>query len=404
MTQDIIITGGGMVGMSAALALAKQGLSVTLLERTSMPAQLEPTFDGRVSAIALGSVRMLSAIGAWDKMLSHAEPILDIRVSEGQRPFFVHYDHDDIGDEPFGYIVENRYIRHALQETANAIPNLTIFEKAQITGFRANEHEAVISLADGKELSAKLVLAADGKQSSLREFAGIGVVNRDYDQTAIVCTIAHEKPHQGLAQERFLSAGPFAVLPMTDNRSSLVWVEPKDRASMYMQLPNAECEQEIAERVGDYLGKISLVGPRFAYPLSLSHAKEYVSTRLALIGDAAHGIHPIAGQGVNLGFRDVAVMEELVRDYAGEKKDIGSDELLAHYQRWRRFDNVSMMAVTDGLNQLFLTQFLPVKAARGAGMWAVNRMPRLKRFFMKHAMGLVGDLPESFKKSADYKA
>jgi len=395
---DAIIIGGGMVGMSMAIALARLDLRVALLERTSLPAQLEATFDGRVSAIALGSARLLSAIGAWDAMRAHAEPILDIRASDGDAPFYVHYDHKEVGDEPLGYIVENRHIRYALQQAAAIYPNLTFMEKTHITAFESDGMQAMVMLHDGSKLAAPLVMAADGKQSTLRELAGIATTTRDYHQTAIVCTIAHEKPHHGLAQERFLHAGPFAVLPMTGQRSSLVWVEPDERVQLYMDLPQAECEQEITERVGDYLGKIVLAGKRFAYPLSATHAKTYIGTRLALIGDAAHGIHPIAGQGVNLGFRDVAVLEELIRKQAGLGLDIGAESLLAHYQRWRRFDNVSMLAVTDGLNQLFNTQLLPIRTARGLGMWAVQRMPVLKRFLMQHAMGLVGDLPETFKK------
>lgn len=397
---DIIITGGGMVGMSMAIAMARLGLHVTILEKTAMPAQLEPSFDGRVSAIALGSVNLLRHIGAWDGMLPYAEPICDIRVSDGDTPCFVHYDHHDIGDEPFGYIIENRYIRHALHEAAATLPTLTIIERATISSFASDNASARVTLADGREFSAALVLAADGKHSTIREFAGIKVLSRDYKQTAIVATIAHSKPHHGLAQERFLPAGPFAVLPMTDQRSSLVWVESRDRVQLYLDLPKEECEQEITERVGDYLGTITLAGERFAYPLSLSHANTYVAARLALIGDAAHGIHPIAGQGVNLGFRDVAALEELIRKQKDVGGDLGAESVLAHYQRWRRFDNVSMMGVTDGLNQLFCSSLLPIKTARGLGMWAVNKMPPLKRFFMKHAMGLVGDVPEAMKGAA----
>lgn len=395
---DIIIAGGGMVGMSMAIALARLGLTVTLLEKTSLPAQLEVAFDGRVSAIALGSVRLLETIGAWETMRAHAEPIRDIRVSDGNTPFFLHYDHTEIGDEPFGYIVENRYIRHALQERANALPHLSMIEKADISGFSVKDNHAEVALSDGRVFVSPLVLAADGKSSPLRTRAGIRTVERDYKQTAIVCTIAHSLPHHGLAQERFLPAGPFAVLPMTNQRSSLVWVEPADRAQLYLDLSKGECEQEITERVGEYLGTITLAGERFAYPLSLMHAKHYVSPRLALIGDAAHGIHPIAGQGVNLGFRDVAVLEELIRKQHALGLDVGAESLLAHYQRWRRFDNVSMMGVTDGLNHLFCSSLLPVKAARGLGMWGVSKMPFLKRFFMKHAMGLVGDVPEAMRK------
>lgn len=390
---DILITGGGMVGMSAAIALARTGLKVTLLEKTKLPAQLEPSFDGRVSALALGTVRFMRHIGAWEAMQTHAEPICDIRVSDSDSHYFVHYDHRDIGDEPFGYIVENRYIRHALQQSASALSNITLMDGVDIAGWQPG----VITLAGDKKITASLVLAADGKQSTLRTLAGIKATERDYAQTAIVCTIAHEKPHQGLAQERFLPAGPFAVLPMTHNRSSLVWVEPKKRAPIYLALSKEECEQEITERVGDYLGKITLAGERFSYTLSLMHANDYTRARFALIGDAAHGMHPIAGQGVNLGFRDVAVLEELIRKQHALGLDIGSDELLAHYARWRRFDNVSMLAVTDGLNGLFCSSLFPVKTARRLGMWGVQRLPVLKRFFMQHAMGLVGDVPEGMK-------
>jgi 2-octaprenyl-6-methoxyphenol hydroxylase len=395
---DVIIAGGGMVGMSMAVAIARCGISVCLIEKTALPQQLESHFDGRVSALALGSVRLLAAIGAWDDMLPHAEPIKDIRVSDGDTPFFLNYDHKEVGSEPFGYIVENRYIRHALHEAAKKLPNIAIIENASIVAFRSDSTQARLALEDSREFSAALVLAADGKFSTLRDLAGIEAIHRDYNQTAIVCTIAHSKSHHGLAQERFLPAGPFAVLPMTQQRSSLVWVEPKDRVSIYMELPDAECEQEITERVGDYLGKITLAGKRFTYPLSLMHAKDYICTRFALIGDAAHSMHPIAGQGVNLGFRDVAVLEELIRKQHTLGLDIGVDSLLEHYRRWRRFDNVSMLAVTDGLNQLFCSSLLPVKTARGLGMWGVSKMPFLKKFFMSHAMGLVGDLPDSFKK------
>lgn len=388
-----------MVGMSMAIAVARLELSVALIEKTALPDQLEPSFDGRVSAIALGSVRLLETLGAWAPMHQYAEPIKDIRVSDGDTDFFVHYDHRDIGDEPFGYILENRYIRHALHQIAAGHSNLTLMEKQTIRRMDSHDGGMEVELQGGQVLQAKLLLAADGKQSALRELSGIRALNRDYGQTAIVATIAHERPHHGLAQERFLPAGPFAVLPMTASRSSLVWVEPADRAPIYLHLSKEECEQEITERVGGYLGKITLVGSRFAYPLSLMHANRYIAPRFALIGDAAHGIHPIAGQGVNLGFRDVAVLEELIRKQIQAAGDIGADALLEHYQRWRRFDNVSMMGVTDGLNQLFCSSLFPVKAARGIGMWGVNKLPGLKRFFMKHAMGMTGDVPEAMRKT-----
>ena len=395
---DAIIIGGGMVGMSLAVALAREGLRVAVIEKTALPAQLEPTFDGRVSAIALGSKNVLDNIGVWKGMRAEAQPIFDIRVSDGSAPFFLHYCHREIGNEPFGYIIENRHIRHALHNTARSQPNIRLYENAAMFGYAADEEGCEVRLND-QALRCALLIAADGKQSPVRKLAGIYALEWGYEQTAIVCTIEHEKPHEGLAQERFLPAGPFAVLPMTGNRSSLVWVEPNDRVSVYLELSDNEFAQEITERVGDYLGAITASGKRFSYPLSLMHAKSYIGKRLALIGDAAHAIHPIAGQGVNLGFRDVAVLAELIGERFRLGNDIGAPDMLEHYQRWRRFDNTTMLAVTDGLNRMFSNNILPLRLTRDMGLWAVGKMPSVKRFFMRHAMGLEGDMPKLMHKN-----
>jgi 2-octaprenyl-6-methoxyphenol hydroxylase len=436
---DVAIAGGGMVGMTLAIALAREGLRVAVIEKSPLPAQLEPSFDGRVSAIAAGSKNIFENIGVWDGMKAEAQPIMDIRVSDGATPFFLHYCHQEIGTEPFGAIVENRYIRHALQTVARALPNITILEKTSITGFEQAADNIKIYLSTQHSLLATLLIGADGKNSFVRKLANIGAVEWPYAQTAIVCTIGHEKPHDGLAQERFLPAGPFAVLPMTSifsprlrgqlegggdiasptrnpgkqslldflpppqaeeeiHRSSLVWVEPNDRVKTYLDLPEEEFVQEIRERVGDYLGEITVRGKRFSYPLSVMHAKTYIGGRLALIGDAAHAIHPIAGQGVNLGFRDVAVLTELVAERFKLGLDIADAATLAHYQQWRRFDNMTMLGVTDGLNRLFSNTVIPIRVARNLGMWAVGKLPPVKRFFMRHAMGTVGDVPKLAKK------
>lgn len=398
---DVIISGGGFAGVSLATGLAACGLKVALLEKGSMDGQLAKSFDGRVSAIALGSMRILQSIGAWEAMAPQAEPIMDIRVSDGDTPFFLHYDHDEIkdttGGAPFGSIVENRYIRHALHRAASKHKNLHIAELTEITSFEDDGNHVTVQISKGKTIKASLLVGADGKNSTIRRMAGIKDVCLTYKQTAIVCTIAHEKPHGGLAQERFLQAGPFAVLPMTHNRSSLVWVEPDDRVETYLELPEDEFVQEITERTGDYLGTIRLDGQRFSYPLSLVHAKDYVKGRVVLVGDAAHAIHPIAGQGVNLGFRDVAVLCELIEKQFKLGLDIGAESVLSHYQRWRRFDNFTMLAVTDSLNRLFSNGLLPLKLARGLGLWAVGQARPLKRFFMLHAMGLTGDIPTMAK-------
>jgi 2-octaprenyl-6-methoxyphenol hydroxylase len=391
---DVIINGGGMVGMSLGIALARAGMRTAIIERGPMPSQLEPTFDGRASAVALGSSLILDSIGVWELMQPHGEPILDIRATDSDTPMFLHYDHTQVGDKPFGWIIENRHIRHALHEAGSKLESLDIIDRASIDAFETSDSHITVHVKGRTDMRCRLLIGADGKQSSVRKLAGIGAHEWSYRQTAIVCTIEHTEPHHGLAQERFLPAGPFAALPMTGNRSSLVWVEPEERVQLYMDLPDDEFVQEIKERVGNYLGDLRCTGPRFTYPLSLMHAKSYIAPRIALIGDAAHGMHPLAGQGVNVGFRDVGVLAELLVEQFRLGLDIGSNDVLEHYQRWRRFDNVTMLAVTDNLNRLFTNSILPIKLARGIGLWTVDKIPPLKRFFMRHAMGLVGDLPE----------
>lgn len=390
---DVVIAGGGMVGMALAIALAKAGLGVVVAERESLATMRSAQFDGRVSAIAYGSVCLLKNLGVWSALADHAQPITDIRVSDGDSAAHLHYRYDEIGEEPFGFIVENRHTRQALHECASQHTNLRVVESAAVAAVDVQPAHVEIRLNDGMVIKAALLVAADGRQSQVRRMLGIEALSRHYGQTAIVATIAHTQPHDGLAQERFLSAGPFAVLPMMGNRSSLVWVEPDDRASAYLSLAPHELVAEVGERVGSYLGQLSLVDSCFSYPLSLMHAKSYVAPRSVLVGDAAHGIHPIAGQGVNLGFRDIAVLAELLAQQKSLGLDLACAEMLNRYQRWRRFDNTTMMAVTDGLNHLFTRSWLPVRIARSAGLWGVGRLPPLKRVFMRHAMGLMGDVP-----------
>ena len=385
---DIIIVGAGLVGMSMALAVSGSGATIAVIEQGKISTQLQPEFDGRVSAIALGSRYILEHAGAWQHILLYAEPILDIRVTEGATPFFLHYDHKEVGDEPFGYIVENRFIRFGLHKAAQEIKNISLLENVKINEITQDAGSATIITSDGKNLQAGIIIAADGKKSQIRDMLGIKTIRWDYEQTAIVCTIEHSLPHHGLAQERFFPIGPFAVLPMQGNQSSLVWVEPNERIEAYLELDAAEAEQEIAERIGGYLGEINIIGKRFAYPLSLLHARKYTSERVALIGDAAHGMHPIAGQGVNLGFRDVDVLSKLISKQYALGLDIGAESLLAEYAALRNCDNISMLAATDILNRLFSNNIAPIRLARAMGLWAVGNMPPLKRAFMRHAMGI----------------
>lgn len=386
-----------MVGTAFALSAARSGLPLAILEKTALKTQIEPEFDGRVCAISLGSKRILEEIGAWQHMYEYAEPILDIRVTDGLSPFFLHYDHEELGDEaggaPFGYILENRHIRMGLHTAAAGLNNITYLDSFNVKSIEHSQKEVRIFSDSGEGISTRLLVGADGRNSQIRELAGIGKTTWSYHQTAIVCTIEHELTHQGLAQERFFTAGPFAVLPMTDDengkhRSSLVWVEPTERCDIYLELPEDEFLQEIGERVGNRLGKITSSYKRFSYPLSLLHAKKYTSDKIVLIGDAAHGMHPIAGQGVNLGLRDAAQLANIVVRQAYCAMDITSQSALAEYAKLRAADTVIMLATMDILTRLFSNNIIPIRAARDAGLWAVGRMPPLKRFFMRHAMGL----------------
>jgi 2-octaprenyl-6-methoxyphenol hydroxylase len=391
---DVIIVGGGMVGMAAAIAFATAGIRSAVIEHVPHPKQLESRFDGRTAAISLGTKRLLDTIGAWQHMEPHAQPINDIRVIDENSPGFLHYDHREVGNEPFGWILENRIIREALFTRGDALQQyITLYAPNTATAIEITSGYAKATLNDNTQLHAPLLVAADGKFSTTRERLGIKTLTVPYHQTALVCTIAHSKPHHGLALERFLPIGPFAVLPMQNDCSSLVWSESTDRAKAMLELNDAEFVEEIQKRVGNYLGEISLAGPRFSYPLTLVHAEQYSTHRAALVGDAAHGIHPIAGQGVNLGFRDVAVLAEVITEAHRLGLDIGFETTLSAYNRWRALDAFAMVSVTDGLTRLFSNNIAPLKAARRLGLGTVGKLPPLKRFFMRHAMGLEGDLP-----------
>ncbi len=390
---DVLVVGGGMVGLTLAAALGGAGLAVRVVDRENLEATTDPAFDGRASAIAAGSREVLDAIGAWSAMAPHAGPILEIRVSDGASPLFLHYDSRELGDGPLGHIVENRHIRRALLDRLAALAEVRMIGGRAVVAVDRGPLRAEARLDDGTRLTARLVVAADGRNSPIRDDAGIKVTSWRYAQTGIVCTVAHARPHRGIAQERFLPSGPFAILPMTGDRSSIVWTERADLAPRLLALDDAGFTGELARRFGDFLGAVRIVGPRFSYPLSLVHAERYVDNRLALIGDAAHAIHPIAGQGLNIGVRDVAALAEVVVDTIRLGLDPGATTALERYQRWRRFDNTVMLAVTDGLNRLFSNEIAPVRLARDAGLAAVDRLPALKRALMRHAMGQVGELP-----------
>ncbi len=390
---EVLIAGGGMAGLALTAALAGAGVAVALADRRTFDAIAAPASDGRTASIAAGGQRALAGIGVWPAMERAAAPIREIRVSDGNAPFYLHYDHALLGLGPLGWIVENSTIRAALLDRLGTLADANLIGAAGVESLAPDGHGVTATLADGRRVRARLAVAADGRNSALRRAAGVGVTEWRYKQAAIVCTVAHTRPHRGIAHERFLPAGPFAILPMTGDRSSIVWTERADLVPALVALPRAALTAELARRFGDFLGALRIEGELFTYPLSLLHADAYVAPRLALIGDAAHTIHPIAGQGFNLGLRDVAALAEEVVDARRLGLDIGQGEALTRYETWRRFDSSVMIAVTDGLNRLFSNEVAPIRLARDLGLAAVNRIPPLKRVLMRHAMGLAGDPP-----------
>ena len=395
--QDLIVLGGGLTGLTLAVAVGGAGYRVLVIERAPLADLAAVPYDGRVTAIAPGSRRLLAEIGAWSGMASSAEPILDIVVREGFSPIQVHYDHRSVGAEPLGHIVENRTIRTALIERVRSLPTVTVAAPASLRGLELMDSRVEARLENGPEVIAPLVALCEGRQSTTREQIGISARQWSYGQTGIVCSVHHEKPHLGFAVERFFPDGPFARLPMTGNRCSIVWALSDELSPSVLALDEQAFLAELAERFGDDLGELTLASRRWSYPLALVLADRYTARRAVLVGDAARGIHPIAGQGWNLALRDVAAVAEIVVDRLRLGLDPGEAQALERYAAWRRFDGMTLVAVTDGINRLFANDLLPVRLVREAGLALVERVPPVKRFFMRHAMGLIGDLPRAMR-------
>lgn len=402
-TAAVCVVGAGPVGGVLACALAEAGIATVVLDRAALPPMEHPAFDGRAYAIAAGSRRLLEDAGVWPR-LPDPSPILDIRVSDGRvgrpaSPLFLHFDHREAGEiaGPFGWMVEARALRRALNAHLHTLPTLQVFAPAQAQIHRAADG-AIVAIAGGPTIRCQLVIAAEGRESPLRESAGIPVTRLPYNQTGMVCAISHEKPHLNVALEHFLPGGPFAQLPMgpSDDAeaggaahvSAIVWTERTVMAKRLLALDDARFAREIGRRLGDHLGAIHTVGRRWNYPLSAMFAHRLIDTRLALAGDAAHGIHPIAGQGLNLGFRDAIALAELLITASRDGADLGAPAVLARYQRQRRPDNLLMLAMTDVLDRLFSSDRKLLRLARDIGIAAVHRTPPLKRIFMRQAMGL----------------
>ncbi|MCB1556612.1 MAG: UbiH/UbiF/VisC/COQ6 family ubiquinone biosynthesis hydroxylase [Alphaproteobacteria bacterium] len=391
---DVIIVGGGPAGMTLAALLADQGVKTLSLDREPVARQHDLTQDGRTMAISWGSQKVLDRAGVWEVLAPRACPIEQIDITDGDSPVLLTFQAQETQADAFGWIVDLVLIRKALfarLETLNTAQHIT---EAAVVDFVREDHQVTVVLEDGRRFSAPLVIGADGRQSRIRDLMGIGTRGWDYNQTALVCTVTHENPHDYIALENFRESGPFAILPMTDtpdglHRSSVVWAQHirPGRTPAPMTWDEDTFNAALQARFPARYGRVKFLGKRFCFPLNFVHAHDYVAPRMALIADAAHGMHPIAGQGLNLGYRDVALLGRLIPAAVAAGKDPGADSLLQDYQRARRVDNMAMMGTTDFFVRLFSNAVPPVALARKMGLRAVDRLPFAKRFFMKQAMG-----------------
>ncbi|GLO75883.1 2-octaprenyl-6-methoxyphenyl hydroxylase [Phaeobacter italicus] len=397
-TSDILIVGGGLNGPALALALAQTGHTVTLIDALPRDARAREDFDGRSYALALASQKLIDQIGVWDAVAGQAQPMLEIKVTDGRAgqgpsPFFMHFDHAEIEEGPMGYMIEDRYLRRALRDAMDAEPAITLVDEQTVIAQDADATGVTVTLASGDSLRGRLLVGADGRRSGTAERAGIKRTGWDYGQTALVCAIEHDRPHNGIAHQFFMPPGPLAILPLPGNRSSIVWSERSDRAAAIQSLDEESYLSILRPRFGDFMGDIRLAGDRFTYPLNLTLANAFVAERLALVGDAAHGVHPIAGQGLNAGLRDVGALAEVLTEARRRGEDIASSLVLDRYQQWRRFDTASLAAATDAFNRLFSNDNPLLRLGRDIGMGVVGAIPGLRQSFIREAAGLTGDLP-----------
>jgi 2-octaprenyl-6-methoxyphenol hydroxylase len=392
---DVIIFGAGLVGLALASALDSSGLSAIVVDPADPAPRGEASFDGRTSAVSSSSMRMLETIGVAGHLATSGCPIWRIAVADGVKPGGLHFDPDD--SEPLGFMHENRHLRAALHARAEAGKNVWILWKSRVTGVDRGDHGVVVSLGDGRKLSAPLLVAADGRNSATREAAGIRVARWKYDHQAIVSVLRHERPHEHVAYEIFYPTGPFALLPMNDDsgghRSAIVWSVLQEDAAGWLSLSDEDFAAEAEAAMGGFLGKVAMLAPRSSFPLGFHHAAQITEKRLALVGDAAHAIHPIAGQGLNLGFRDAAALAEVLVEGARLGLDLGDQQLLTRYQRWRSLDAWSVAFATDSLTRIYGVPGETASVIRRLGMAIVGKVSPLRNRLMSEARGTSGDLP-----------
>jgi len=398
MKTDLIIVGGGLNGPALAIAAARAGFRVTVIDSLPKVARKMRDFDGRSYALALASQRLLHGIGVWGAVSAAAQPMLEIKVTdgragEGAAPWMMHFDHAEIEEGPMGFMLEDRHLRLAFLDAMDAQDGITQIDGETVVAQSVDAAGVTVTLASGKTVSGHLLIGSDGRQSGTAKRAGINRTGWGYDQTAIVCAVGHEKPHGGIAHQFFMPNGPLAILPLTGNRSSIVWSETTARAAEIIALDDEGFLDALRPAFGSFLGDIHLTGSRFTYPLGITLAQSFIAERVALIGDAAHGVHPIAGQGLNAGLRDVAALLDVLTEARGRGEDIGGPQTLARYQQWRRFDTATLAIATDTFNRLFSNDNPILRAARDIGMGLVNGAAPLRRGFIREAAGLSGDLP-----------
>ena len=395
---DIIIGGGGIIGSMMALALADQGLKIVLIDENPVSLEKNLDFNGRAYAISLSTFQMFCRLKLWDNLSRSAQPILDMKVSDGiaglgASPLHMHFDHREMESGPIGYMIEDRFLRHALMEKLLSNKTISTFFKNKIVSQKLNSGHIELRLQDKSTIIGKILIGSDGRRSMIAERSGIKRNVHNYGQTSLVCGVAHERDHFGEAHQFFMPAGPLAILPLISGRSSIVWTEKSELADEIKMLSDKDFLEELQVRFGDFRGRVCLKGKRYAFPLSLSIAKSIVSQRVALIGDAAHALHPVAGQGLNLGMRDVASLAEVITLALRRGEDFGAPYVLSRYSDWREFDRLTLCGVTHTVNKLFSNNSVALRALRGVGMAVINNVPMFRTRLMREASGLSNDLP-----------